>query len=69
MGCTICYGSKVAQGGYPCIACAPRLGPIAQPSIQNPPAVTGWVCPSCKSVYAPFVQRCYICGPKPKAGL
>lgn len=27
----------------------------------------GWECPKCGSVYAPWMTRCTVCGPKPKA--
>lgn len=29
--------------------------------------MTGWECPKCGQVYAPFVAQCYSCRPKPAA--
>ena len=31
------------------------------------PIPTGWICPNCKGIFAPFVKQCLTCGTaKPK---
>ena len=36
-------------------------------SNEKNPIPTGWICPVCKNVYAPFMPQCTICGAaKPK---
>lgn len=77
-GCTVCYGSGVTLTGQQCLCTVNRYYP--HPGFSTPPTIppvlgkaevpqmhNGWECPKCYSVYAPFVTRCTICGPKSQA--
>lgn len=49
--------SKCALCGYPRRVCQCVPSPPVKP-------VSGWQCPVCKRVHAPFVQGCKFCEPK-----
>lgn len=40
------------------------LAQLEEKNDASPTGSTGWICPVCKSVYAIWVGKCSMCGPK-----
>ena len=53
--CPYCFADPVGHHAQTC-----PLRTQTNPT-QTGGALTGWICPQCRSVYAPWVSKCWVC--------